>query len=79
MSEQDVLDKIDDVLDKLQDVLDKVADNLEAIKEPRSVQRYCHHCGGDGDKMIDEELGSCPDCGGDGVRRFGKITLTSEE
>jgi NADH pyrophosphatase NudC (nudix superfamily) len=71
--------EIQDVMDKLEDVLDKLVDNLEAINVPRSVQRFCHHCGGDGNKMIGEELGTCPDCGGDGYSRFGRITLTSDE
>jgi DnaJ-class molecular chaperone len=77
---------IDDVMDKLEAVLDKIADNKEKIDEvkvdvntSRSVQRYCHHCGGDGNKVIDEGTGSCPECGGDGYRKFARITLTSEE
>ncbi len=77
---------IDDVMNKLNDVLDKIADNKEKIdgvradvSASRTVQEFCHHCGGDGNKMIGQELGSCPNCGGDGYTRFGRITLTTEE
>lgn len=71
--------EIEDVMDKLDDVLDRIADNKEQIEAQRSVQRYCHHCGGDGNKIMDEGAGSCPECGGDGYRKFARITLTSEE
>ena len=80
---------IDDVMDKLNDVLNKIADNKEKINEvradvnvPRSLQRFCRHCGGTGNKVSStppNELGTCPNCGGDGLKRIARITLTSEE
>ena len=80
---------IDDVMDKLNDVLDKVADNKEKINEvradvnvPRSLQRFCRHCGGTGMKPAGAPpgaLGSCPNCGGDRLTKIGRITLASEE
>ena len=78
--------EIQDVLDKLEDVLNKIAENKEKITEvrtdvnvSRSVQRYCAHCGGDGNKVMGGGTGTCPDCGGDGYTAFGRITLTTEE
>ena len=70
---------IDDVMDKIDDVMDKM-DELEAkIDAPKSLQRFCRHCKGTGNKIMGEDLGSCPDCGGDGLKRIGRITLTSDE
>ena len=78
--------EIQDVLDKLEDVLEKIADNKEKIDEvradvnaPKSVQRVCHHCGGDGIKGAPGSEAPCPDCGGDGIVIMGRITLTAEE
>ena len=79
---------IDDVMDKLDDVLEKVAENKEKINEvradvniPKSLQRFCRHCHGTGNKTSGTppyELYPCPDCGGNGLRGIAKITLTSE-
>lgn len=77
---------INDVMNKLADVLDKIADNKEKIDEikadvnvSRSVQQYCHHCGGDGIKIVGAGTASCPDCGGDGYKKIGRITSLEEE
>ena len=65
---------------KLQDVYDKLLELEAKIDEPKSVQRICYHCGGDGMKVgSGVEPFTCPDCGGDGVVIFGRITTTSEE
>jgi DnaJ-class molecular chaperone len=79
MAEQDVLDKIDDVLGKIEDVLEKLTEVEVKMSLPKSLQRFCRHCGGTGNKVMGEETGSCPDCGGDGLKSIGRITLTSEE
>jgi DnaJ-class molecular chaperone len=71
--------EIEDVMDKLEDVLEKLAEVEAKMDVPKSLQRFCHHCGGTGNKVMGEELGSCPDCGGDGLKSIGRITLTSEE
>ena len=64
---------------KLQDIYDKLLELEAKIDAPKSVQQICHHCGGDGIKIIGEGTGTCPDCGGDGVKPFGRITLREEE
>lgn len=81
MSEQDVLDKLDDVLDKVEDNKEKLAELEAKLDEDRSIQAICHHCGGDGFKVTDNDGngGDCPDCGGDGVRPFGRITKKTDE
>ena len=79
MAEQDVLDKLNDVLDKINDNKEKIDEVRADVNLSRTVQKFCAHCGGDGNKVIGEEIGSCPNCGGDGYTRFGRITLTTEE
>jgi DnaJ-class molecular chaperone len=71
--------EIEDVMDKLEDVLEKLAEVEAKMDAPKSLQRFCRHCRGTGNKLMGEETGSCPDCGGDGLTRIGRITLTSEE
>ena len=69
----------DDILDKLDDVMDKI-DDLEALlQQAKSIQQICWHCGGDGNKVMGEETGSCPDCGGTGVRPFARVTNLEDE
>ncbi len=67
------------VLAKLDVVLEEIEALQAALAEPKSVQKICAHCGGDGDKGTGNGDIPCPDCGSDGVMPFGRITLTSEE
>ena len=56
-------------------IISALGDIEDKIDAPKSVQRLCAHCGGDGQKgAIGSEI-SCPDCGGDGYRPHSKITV----
>jgi len=68
---------IKDVIEKLEDVMEKLGELEAKMNEAKSVQRICHHCGGDG--LKGDESVSCPDCGGDGSVPFGRITKTEDE
>ena len=70
---------IDDVMDKLDDLEEKIEGVRADVNISRSVQKYCAHCGGDGNKVMGGGAGTCADCGGDGYTAFGRITLTTEE
>ena len=56
-------------------IIGKFGEIETKIDAPKSVQRLCPHCGGDGIKGE----GVCPECSGDGVRVMGRITLTEDE
>ena len=56
--------------------IDEIKTDVNATK---SVQRICHHCGGDGIKGPAGAATTCPDCGGDGVVIASRITLTESE
>ena len=64
---------------KLDEILAALVVIKADIDAPRSVQRICHHCGGDGQKGTVGSEVTCPDCGGDGVVILGRITLTAAE
>ena len=61
------------------DIMDKLLELEAKMDAPKSLQRICTHCGGDGQKDNGEEIFTCPDCNGRGHIPFARITAREEE
>ena len=73
---------LEDLEALLEDIDGKIDLLTTAVNAPKSLQRFCRHCHGTGNKIDGQppnEPGTCPNCGGDGIKSIGRITLTSEE
>ena len=80
------IDDLEGLLEDLDGKIDTLTAKVDQVRAdvnvPRTLQRFCRHCGGTGNKVSGtppHELGTCPNCGGDGLKRIARITLTSEE